>query len=393
MDAYISRQPIFDVFGNVYAYKLNFLADESLKLKPAYEETNELFGADIERLSGEKPAFIHFSDDMLEYHLPLLFSYEKAAVEVSEKQLENAEALEFCRSLKERGYTIALKDCGRGDFALADIVEIDFQKGRDFAEETARCCIDAGKNILAVNVESRAEFDFAKELGCHYVCGGFYTKPEFDIKTGIRPLSASIVSALRIVSQQDAEIEELTAVLSRDSAVCQRLLRLINSVYFGFTTKISSINQAVVVLGMDYLREWIYLMAVQKMMQNDDVEAMKLSLLMAELCRKIAMFIPQAAKNPEAFYLMGLLSLIVFSGEEATEQALEEFPITTEIKKGLLRRGGLFGDVFEMAMSYNFAEWKNFEQIASKYNIDFKEIAKGYVECTDKVEKVDMNRG
>ena len=49
--------------------------------------------------------------------------------------------------------------------------------------------------------------------------------------------------------------------------------------------------------------------------------------------------------------------MVVLGGERALAQALDEFPLTNDIKKGLLRRGGIYSDVFEMAMSYTNADW------------------------------------
>ena len=41
---------------------------------------------------------------------------------------------------------------------------------------------------------------------------------------------------------------------SRDPALCTRLLKLVNSAYYGFDRKISSLTQAVVILGFNEVR-------------------------------------------------------------------------------------------------------------------------------------------
>ncbi len=399
LDALIARRPVFDVGGNVFAYDLLyriFKNDGKKMVVCGSEPTNKLFDVDVRRLVGKTRAFITFTDEMLRARLPLAFSADILTVGVHKEQLENAEIMEICRDLKERGFMIALKDFEYSKscdeiFRFADIVEIGFGKPVKAIEETAYVCRYSNKLMLAADIEDRERFDYARQLGCTFMEGLFFAKPEIDFDNGIRPLPASISGAISIMSKPDVEIEEIVNVLSVDSAVCQRLLRLINSVYFGFTTKIASINQAIVVLGLDYLREWIYLMAVQKIMNNESTESTKTSLLMAKFCRKIALLIPEGKKNPESFYLMGLLSMIVFCGKKVLAEALDEFPITSDIKKGLLRRGGTYSDVFEMAFGYLLGDWNNYEEIAAAYEIDMKAISDGYIECVEEVEKADLN--
>ena len=399
MNAFITRRPVFDVGGNVFAYDLLYRIAENSGEKIVVcgsEPTYKLFDVDVRRLIGKSRAFISLTDEMLRARLPLTFSADVLTVGVHKEQLENAELMEICRDLKERGFMIALKDFEYSKacdevFRFADIVEINFGKTVKSIEETAYVCRYSNKLMLAAGIDDREKFDYAKQLGCTFMEGFFFAKPEIDFDNGIKPLPASISGAISIMSKPDVEIEEIVKILSLDSAVCQRLLRLINSVYFGFTTKIASINQAIVVLGLDYLREWIYLMAVQKIMNNETPEATKTSLLMAKFCRKIALLIPEGTKKPESFYLMGLLSMVVFCGEKVLTEALDEFPITSDIKKGLLRRGGTYSDVFEMALGYLVGDWNNYEEIAAAYDIDIKTISDGYIECVEEVEKADLN--
>ena len=399
MDAFISRRPIFDVGGNVFTYELRFKIAETGGEKLVVcgsEPTYKLFDVDIRRLVGKTRAFIVFSDEMLRARLPLAFSPDFLTVGVCKEQFDNPEIMEICRDLKERGFMIALKNYEYSRayddiFRFADIVEIGFGKTVKAIEETAYVCRYSNKLMLAADIESRDKFDYAKRLGCTFMEGLFFTKPAVDLENGIKPLPASISGAISIMSKPNVEIRDIVNVISMDSAVCQRLLRLINSVYFGFTTKISSINQAIVVLGTDYVREWIYLMAVQNIMNDESPESTKTSLLMAKFCRRIALLIPEAKNNAESYYLMGLLSMVVFCGEKLLSEALEEFPITNDIKKGLLRRGGIYSDVFQMALDYIMGDWNNYEEIAAAYEIDAKTILTEYIECVEEVEKVVMN--
>ena len=209
-------------------------------------------------------------------------------------------------------------------------------------------------------------------------------------RTSIQPLPINFMQVMQLVSQPEPEIAEIVEVISRDTAMCQRLIRLINSVYFGVRNRVSSISQALVILGLDYLREWVYLMGMQRITQNDNVEIMRLSVLTAKFCRALSQLIPSVESEGEAFYLMGLLSMITYSGEKELEQTLEEFPLTEEIKNGLMRKGGVYSDVFEMAYNYEKGNWDIVDKFAEKYGLNGEKISDVFVECVKDAERIKM---
>lgn len=403
MNVYMARQPIFDNENNVYAYELLYRSngqensyngvsgDEST----ADVVTNAFFGLDVKNIIGGARAFINFTGNLLKRGIPKMISPDILVVEVLENQLAGDDLLEACQELKELGYMIALDDFEYSNayselFQLGDLVKIDFRTAQKAIEETAYVCRYSNKLMLAEKIETREEFEYAKKLGCTYMQGYYFAKPSIMSGSSIQPLPVNLMQVMQLIADPDTDIDAIVEVMSRDTAMCQRILRLINSAYFGVANKVSSIGQAIMILGLDYLREWVYLMGMQKLTHNDNIEAMKTSLLMAKLCRKISLLIPEASENAESFYLMGLLSMVVFGGERALAQALDEFPLTNDIKKGLLRRGGIYSDVFEMALSYTNADWERFEEISQKYSIDSAAITGLFVECTQEIEQIQM---
>ncbi len=401
MNVYMSRQPIFDRDGNVYAYEIKYRGDgaENVHKKvsddgSAEEIPDAFFGLDIKSVSGKAKAFINFKNDMLLRRAPLYISPEILVIEVSEGQLEDEKIQETVQEFKERGYMIALdeiKSDARNDlFALADIVKIDMSASPKSAEALAYVCRYSNKLMIANKAETVLARESGKKLGCTYTQGYYFMRSLIAAGDSIQPLPANLMQVMKLMAQSEPEIKDIVDVMSRDAAMCQRILRLINSVYFGVANKVSSINQAILILGLDYLREWVYLMGMQKMTQNDNIEAMKLSLLIAKFCRGLSDFIPEAKEHGEALYLMGLMSMMVFSGERALAQALDEFPLTNDIKKGLLRRGGLFGDIFEMALLYIDGEWDEFDELAAKYSLNTEEVSAVFIKFTQEIENLDM---
>ncbi len=403
MNVYMARQPIFDLDNNVYAYELLY---RSNGVKNEYtgisgdESTadvfrNAFFGMDVKNVIGNARAFINFTENLLLRGIPKMISPEILVVEVLENQLTSPALLDAVADLRDRGYMIALDDFEYSGayndlFRLGDLVKIDFRVSTKSIEETAYVCRYSNKIMLAEKIETREEFEYAKKLGCTFMQGYYFAKPAIMSGISSHPLPVNLLEVMRLLSDPETEVSAVADILERDSAMTQRVLRLINSVYFGVANKVSSISQAILVLGLDCLREWVYLMGMQKVMGNDNLELSRLSLLHAKFCRKVAMLIPEAADDCESFYLMGLLSMIVYIDDRALPQTLDEFPLSDDIKSGIMRRGGLFSDVFELALAYTSGDWEKVDEIAAEYGINSERLSEIFVECTKEVESSQL---
>ncbi len=400
MDVYLARQPIFDQDNNLYAYELLYRSNgtENLYNGVSGDEstadvfTNAFFGSNVKNVIGNARAFINFTENLLRRGIPKLISPDILVVEVLENQLADNDLLDSVQELRELGYTIALDDFEYSNayselFQLGDLVKIDFRTSKKSIEETAYVCRYSNKIMLAEKIETREELEYARKLGCTFMQGYYFAKPSIMSGNSVQPLPVNIMEVMRLMSEPDPEISDVVEILSQDSAMCQRILRLINSVYFGVSNKVSSINQAIIILGLNYLREWVYLMGMQRITNNDSIEAMRFSLLNAKLCRRISQLIPEAAPDCESFYLMGLLSMLVYGGDQVLSAALDEFPLTDNIKRGLMRKGGLYSDVFEMTLAQSQADWETLDTLVNKYGLKASDISDLFVECTEEVNK------
>jgi len=56
------------------------------------------------------------------------------------------------------------------------------------------------------------------------------------------------------LNNPDADYDDIAANVSKDQTLCLRVLRMVNSAQFGLVRKVSSIDQAVVVMGIDRLQ-------------------------------------------------------------------------------------------------------------------------------------------
>src|SRR3954470_23804320 len=75
-----------------------------------------------------------------------------------------------------------------------------------------------------------------------------------------------VAKVMQIVSNPMASASDLNEVISVDQALTAKVLRLANSSYYGFPQEITTIAQAVVILGFNTIRNLALSVSVHKML-------------------------------------------------------------------------------------------------------------------------------
>jgi putative nucleotidyltransferase with HDIG domain len=98
---------------------------------------------------------------------------------------------------------------------------------------------------------------------------------------------------------------ELGKIISTDQAISGRVLRLVNSSFYGFPGRISSISSAIVLLGFDVVKSLIISVSVFEMMEKGIIGLWEHSLGSAVASRIIAKKVTDC--DPEEASVAGLL--------------------------------------------------------------------------------------
>jgi len=81
------------------------------------------------------------------------------------------------------------------------------------------------------------------------------------------PIVYAKVSAL--VNDSRTTAAQVARVIESDQAITSKILRLVNSSFFGFSRRISSIHQAVILLGFNTIRNTVLSISVSKMFETE----------------------------------------------------------------------------------------------------------------------------
>ncbi|WP_161569549.1 putative bifunctional diguanylate cyclase/phosphodiesterase [Veronia nyctiphanis] len=169
-----------NTFTELLLEQIPAAAAESRKLKIAINTPPQLIST------------IHQAKWLNQKIIDVGLSPENTTLEIIELSIENDETSASVTWLKTQGYTIALDDFGVGFSNLArlgnlpiDIVKLDKSllsitdaKAKLLAQQTTEMAHQMGMKVTAEGIETREQFDFAKQIGVEYIQGYYIGRPQ-----------------------------------------------------------------------------------------------------------------------------------------------------------------------------------------------------------------------
>lgn len=177
------------------------------------------------------------------------------------------------------------------------------------------------------------------------------------------PTLPPIVSKLnQMVSDEDVTAVKLGKVIEKDQVLTSKLLKMVNSSFFGFPQRISTVSSALVLLGFNVIKTLIVTSSIFEVMQASDVGLFEHSLGCAAAAGLAAKKL--GIKNPEEVSTAGLihdLGKIVIRAElpgeyeAVAKAAVEQDEYMREVEKHILGIGhGEIGGI--LARQWNLPE-------------------------------------
>ncbi|MGQ9744416.1 MAG: HDOD domain-containing protein [Dissulfurimicrobium sp.] len=120
------------------------------------------------------------------------------------------------------------------------------------------------------------------------------------------PVLPPIASMLnKMVEDEEMTASRLGAVIEKDQVLTSKLLKMVNSSFFGFPQRISTVSNAIVLLGFNVIKTLIVTSSIFDIMQSSDVGLWEHSLGCATVAGILAK--RREIKNPEEVSTAGLI--------------------------------------------------------------------------------------
>ncbi len=367
---YFARQPILDRKKQVFGYEFLFRAGKENRFcvsSPAESESatrrmvdNSVL-YDFESLSGRGKAFLNCTRHALTSCLVTLLPARSTVLEILEDIEPDNDVLETCGRLRAQGYQFSLDDFvprpGLERFLpYADYIKIDFRlSDRSQRADIRRFLKGCDARLIAEKVEEQSEFQAAVDEGFDLFQGYFFCRPDVMARNHIPSNYLSYIQILAAVSQPSFEWHAVEKLVRRETSLCYRLLRLVNSANFGLRQEISSIERALIVAGEDHFRKLITVAIAAECGKWHDSELMRQTLQRARFCELAAAHLQQ---DPTEQYLFGLLSLLPVLLGAPMAQIVELLPLRLAVKDALLGESNDVRHPLDCFQKYQSGHWE-----------------------------------
>ncbi|HEY1567400.1 MAG TPA: HDOD domain-containing protein [Solirubrobacteraceae bacterium] len=347
----LARQPILDVDLTAVGYELlyreagsdqaNVRDDELATARVSLRAMTEI---ELERLVDARRAWINVSREFVLGGLAETIPPDRVVLELLEDQLVDDALIDALAKLRSGGYQVALDD-----FTLTpdiepllpkvDIVKLDLRAlGAEGLTSLARDLSRHHLTLVAEKLEDHVDFEIALAAGCHLFQGYFFCRPEIIEGTLVPPNKLALLKLAADVQDPAVDLAALDRVISTDVALSYRLLRYINSAYFSLRQPVSTVMQAVAMLGIDNVRSWTTMMILAQI-GGKPRELFITALVRARFCQLAGEGEGEGGPAPELFAL-GLFSVIDALTDRPMSTVVQSLPFPPEMRDALINRTG-----------------------------------------------------
>lgn len=364
-DLYLGRQPILDRHENLVAFELLFRSNRSNgaliqdDLVATATVINHAFSElGVETVLGHFTGYINLSASLLLSDVIELLPKERVVLELLEHVAINDTLVTRLRELREMGFRLAFDDyLGEEDryadvLGLVDVVKVEVQalEPAKLAEVTQRLR-KWPVRLLAEKVDTKEQVERCIGLGYELFQGYYFARPSVITRRRLSHAETAIMRLLGLVSS-DASTEDIEKVLKQNPDLSLNLLRLVNSVSVGATRRITSMREAVTLLGRSQLQRWLQLLMFT--VSADPGARFPSPLLILAATRgklmELLCLAQGAGRNGpgEEAFLVGIMSLMTALLGLPMEDILQSVPVRPEVEAALLHRSGELGELLRL---------------------------------------------
>lgn len=381
----IARQPIVDAEKTVVGYELfnrsqadhvhTLASDISMVL-------NSLVQSGKTITDRRSDLFVNTTHDGLSGSHWDFLSTKRTVIEVPPVHNHDAETIQALQpvllALRNRGFRLAfhytvVAPQYKPWQELADFVKVDCSV---VAASKLKPLVNAihtrtGALSVAEKVETAAQFEELREIGFLFFQGFWFSKPEL-VQTKV--LNPSQVSALHLYNllRNDPEIDDVETAIKKDVSLGFNLLRIINSAAFGREQKVTSIGQAVALLGLEKLQKWAAMLIVAKPSGRPNVFGTT-AVVRARMMELLAEDLLSPDERELAF-LIGLFSLLDRLLGCSLQEALALVAVNDVVTDALLTGAGPFTNLLNMTIACEGDDGDAFALAASQLQLSYRQI-------------------
>jgi len=366
---FVSRQPILDATGKVFGYEL--LHRETTTTAPAGGEAAEAAGArgltdvvlglGLDTLAEGKPAFLNFTRELLVGQAATLLPAAKTVIQLRRGLQVDEAVVTACRELHDAGYRLALDFISDPEserlLPFVKFLKIDVRSMSTAAAATLVKRFSVGNaKVIAEKVESAEAFKEAKGAGFTLFQGYYFCRPITCRATALPQRKLAYLQLLAALRQPNVGVREIEEIVKHDMSLSYRVLRCVNSAAFGLRSEVTSIRQALVMIGIAPIRKWVSVWSIAGLTSGGTSELATVSLLRARCCELLGEKLGGRVADSEMF-LLGLCSLLDAILDKPLAEAIADLPLPSDVRAALLGDDNVPRQILDVVIAYENGQW------------------------------------
>ena len=388
---YIGRQSIIKPDKSIFGYEILFRQTEENSanvidnLHATANVLENLFELGLSKIIGNNIVFINIYPHFLDNMPTDLLRKEKTIFEILETSEINEKALSKTREFKSQGYRFALDDfvldpIWEPMIELADYIKIDV---RQYSREEIRKIINPLKKynvkLIAEKVETKEEFNYFNDLGFDLFQGYFFQRPSVLTDETLSPDYNNLLSLLKSFQNYDS-ITKIEKLFKNSPELIFRLFKLVNSANYAFAAQVSSLRQAIVILGYDTLYKWLLTIILAGKSKNSPKQnpLLELAIIKSKTMEDMFKHIGAGDNMADKAFLTGIFSLIPAVFQKPIDEILKHLSVDRMIYEALMERAGELGCALNLMDAVFQSDYKRGNEILSNFrgHITIDEVLK-----------------
>jgi EAL and modified HD-GYP domain-containing signal transduction protein len=379
---FVTRKPLLDRYKNIAAYEVLFRDMNGLRpdvvptLSPGEALAVFLSTNSFRQLTGEKLAVVSLGPDLVKDHITALIPKDKTVLGVSDGDpLTNAVLMEQCKALRQRGYRFCLNDFKHEEsfspfLPLAEFVQISMA-GNDRAKiaENVSLLKKLSAKLLASDVNSEEEYNYCLNLGFDLFKGSFYHRSCKITPKSISP-SQLLLLELSAYLARDEDMHTVEGIFKKNPELTFGLLKLINSAFFRVQQKVTSIRQAIALLGYGNLQKWVGLLLFTIDHRDHTFNPLTEKVLVrGRIMELLAERVTGSKTVADSAFITGILSFVNVLFGKPLQEIIDKLSLALEIRDALLQRAGVLGTLLAITEDLDDENYGELEQKFSAVGI------------------------
>lgn len=388
--SFVGRQPILDRRGRTMGHEL-FFRDSAGSTTADFVNpvaatasvlVSTLAGLEADSLLGGLPGFVNADPELeIACHaaalgaLPIVFDIPPST-RVDDRTIERVE------QLRDAGFEICLDDFDYQDprsdlLPYARYAKVDFSRhGAARLRKISRAFAEHATHKIAYRVESPKAQRIVEQQEWEFVQGYYFAHPE---QVACRKPSIRRSRLFEILSQTDDDtpVEDVANHLRRVPHLTMNVLTMANLVRSDAGQRIESIQQAVVMVGQQRLRRWLYLLLFASDDPNGCADPLcQVSSNRSTIMESLAKAGPKPI-DPDRAGLTGMLSLTPALLGLHPKDICEKLSLDYSIEKALLHHKGEIGQLLSLVERREEGDFEGVSQHLDELDLTWGDLENG----------------